>query len=82
MHVHDPVAEASEARREYGVDLVPWRDLPCAGSIVAAVAHRALVERPLDQVLEKLVEGGVYVDVKCTADLQALQARGVKVWRL
>ena len=82
VHVHDPVAEASEARREYGVDLVPWRDLPCAGSIVAAVAHRALVERPLDQVLEKLVEGGVYVDVKCTADLQALQARGVKVWRL
>jgi UDP-N-acetyl-D-galactosamine dehydrogenase len=82
VHVHDPVAAPGEARREFGVDLIGWNDLPCAGAIVAAVSHRALLERPIDQVLEKLVQGGVYADVKCTADLPALQGRGVRVWRL
>lgn len=82
VHVHDPVASAEEARHEYGVELASWDDLPRAGAIVAAVAHQALVQRPLEQVLQKLSAGGVYVDVKCVADLQALQGHGVQVWRL
>jgi UDP-N-acetyl-D-glucosamine/UDP-N-acetyl-D-galactosamine dehydrogenase len=82
VHVHDPVASAEEARHEYGVELASWDDLPRAGAIVAAVAHQALVQRPLEQVLQKLSAGGVYVDVKCVADLQALQDHGVQVWRL
>jgi len=82
VHVHDPVAEAAEAHHEYGVELKSWDALPRAGAIVAAVAHRPLVERSLDQLLSKLVEGGVYTDVKCTADAAALEARGVRVWRL
>ena len=82
VHVHDPVAPAAEARHEYGVDLVAWDALPCSGAIVAAVSHQALLERPLDQTLAKLLPGGVYADVKCTADVPALRARGVNLWRL
>ena len=82
VHVHDPVASSAEAHHEYGVDLVAWEDLPRAGAIVAAVSHRALVERSIDQVLDKLLQGGVYADVKSTADIQALRAGGANVWRL
>ena len=82
VHVHDPIAAAAEARHEYGVDLVSWDDLPRAGAIVAAVAHQPRVSRATEQVLEKLAPGGVYADVKCTANVQALQARGAHVWRL
>jgi UDP-N-acetyl-D-galactosamine dehydrogenase len=82
VHVHDPVAESEEAEHEYGVSLEPWEQLPKASAIVAAVAHKEFAERPIDQVLAKLSNGGVYVDVKCTADQQALRARGVNVWRL
>jgi len=82
VHVHDPVAAKHEARHEYGLELVEWDDLPMAGAIVAAVAHRELVERPLEQLLAKLAPGGVYADVKCGADLAALRAHGVTVWRL
>jgi UDP-N-acetyl-D-galactosamine dehydrogenase len=82
VHVHDPVAATHEARQEYGFELVEWDDLPVAGAIVAAVAHRALVERPLEQLLAKLTAGGVYTDVKCVADVAALRAHGVSVWRL
>jgi UDP-N-acetyl-D-galactosamine dehydrogenase len=80
--VHDPVAESHEAEHEYGVKLVPWDQLPTAGAIVAAVAHKQLVDRPLDELLSKLAPGGVYMDVKCAADAAALRARGVHVWRL
>ncbi|HEU5297421.1 MAG TPA: UDP binding domain-containing protein, partial [Burkholderiaceae bacterium] len=82
VHVHDPVAEAHEAEHEYGVKLVPWEHLPRANAIVAAVAHKEFGEHSIDQMLHKLASGGVYVDVKCTADAQALRARGVQVWRL
>jgi UDP-N-acetyl-D-galactosamine dehydrogenase len=82
VHVHDPVASPAEAQHEYGVALRDWNDLPRANAIVAAVSHEELVKRGLDEMLEKLAPGGVYVDVKCTADAQALRERGVQVWRL
>ena len=82
VHVHDPLASAAEAQHEYGVDLVSWEHLPKANAIVAAVAHKSLVERPLEDVLHKLCAGGLYVDVKCRADAKAYNARGIHVWRL
>ncbi|CAG1017288.1 UDP-N-acetyl-D-galactosamine dehydrogenase [Burkholderiaceae bacterium] len=82
VHVHDPVAAASEAKHEYGVELESWEQLPRAGAIVAAVAHKALLDRPVEELLDKLAPSGVYVDVKCAADPEALRARGIHVWRL
>lgn len=82
VHVHDPVATSAHALHEYGVGLVAWDALPAAGAIVAAVSHRALVELTSEQILAKLLPGGVYADVKCTADVPALRAAGIHVWRL
>jgi UDP-N-acetyl-D-galactosamine dehydrogenase len=82
VHVHDPVAQSAEAEHEYGVKLVSWENLPKANAIVAAVAHKEFGERSIDETLAKLSSAGVYVDVKCTADAQALRARGIHVWRL
>ena len=82
VHVHDPVAAPAEARHEYGVDLVAWDELPRASAIVSAVAHQALLERPVDHFVAKLRPGGVYADDKCTANAQVLQAQGFTVWRL
>jgi UDP-N-acetyl-D-glucosamine/UDP-N-acetyl-D-galactosamine dehydrogenase len=82
VHVHDPVATASEARHEYGIELVSWDELPRAGAIVAAVAHQTLLDRSVDELVAKLSPGGVYADVKSSADVAALAAQGVKVWRL
>ena len=82
VHVHDPVAQPDEARHEYGVDLIAWEHLPRANAIVAAVAHDALVRRPVEDYVAKLAAGGVMVDVKGRADAQALRAHGIQVWRL
>ena len=82
VFVHDPVADPAEALQEYGLELTPWEALPRAEAIVSAVAHTSLGERSVDEVAEKLIPNGVYVDVKSTADAAALRARGVQVWRL
>jgi UDP-N-acetyl-D-glucosamine/UDP-N-acetyl-D-galactosamine dehydrogenase len=82
VHVHDPVATAPEAMHEYGVKLIPWEHLPRANAIVSAVAHRELLERPLADMVQLLSPGGVFVDVKGSADAAALRDQGVHVWRL
>jgi UDP-N-acetyl-D-glucosamine/UDP-N-acetyl-D-galactosamine dehydrogenase len=82
VHVHDPIAEPASAQHEYGVTLVPWAELPRANAIVAAVAHDTLVNTTVAEMLTKLISGGAYMDVKGTADAQALRDLGVKVWRL
>ena len=82
VHVHDPLADADEAMHEYGVTLTPWNKLPRAGAIIAAVAHKSLLERYAGDLSDKLVPQGVFVDVKAKADAQALKAKGYVVWRL
>lgn len=80
--VHDPLAEPSEAVHEYGVELMPWDELPRAAAIVAAVAHSQYRQMPIEAYLDKLEPRGVFVDVKSVFDGAALRAHGVKVWRL
>src|SRR3989442_126283 len=82
VRVHDPVANPDEAMHEYGVKLTPWHELPRAHAIVAAVAHTAFRQRPVDDYVAGLEPGGLYVDVKSQADEAALRSRGVDVWRL
>jgi UDP-N-acetyl-D-galactosamine dehydrogenase len=82
VHVHDPVADAVDARREHEVELEPWETLPRARAVVAAVAHDAFKRLTPAEIAAKLVPGGLYVDVKCQADAGALRALGASVWRL
>jgi UDP-N-acetyl-D-galactosamine dehydrogenase len=82
VSVHDPVADAADAVHEYGIELVPWERLPRAAAIVSAVAHREFAARTLDEYAAKLVPEGLFVDVKCQMDADALRARGLRVWRL
>jgi len=82
LHVHDPLASPEEALRVCDVTLTPWDALPKAHAIVASVAHEAFKHITVDDLVEKLVPGGVLVDVKCQFDAAALRARGIDVWRL
>lgn len=82
VYTHDPVADPEEAMKAYGVHLLPWEELPVVESIVAAVAHQAFLDRPLKEYREKLVPGGVFMDVKACFDAARLREFGFKVWRL
>ena len=80
--LHDPVADAAQAQRVYGAELLPWDALPRAHAIVAAVAHHAFAQRALDDYAALLEPGGALIDVKAQFDADALRALGVRVWRL
>lgn len=82
VFTHDPWADPEEARRQYGVHLVPWDELPRADAIVAAVSHRELVTLSVSEIREKLRAGGCFIDVKACFDDKALAAEGIRVWRL
>ena len=80
--VTDAQAEADEAMHEYGVTLLPLRDLPQADAVVAAVAHAEYARLSMHDMGRMLVPGGAFIDVKAAFDAQALTAAGYRLWRL
>ena len=82
VHVADPQADAEEAMHEYGVKLQRYDDLPRADAIVAAVAHREFAEIGVAGLLDKLVNGGAFMDVKAAFDAVVMKKAGYSVWRL
>lgn len=82
VFVHDPIADPEEARQAYGVELTTWDALPQADAIVVAVAHDALLSKPLPAYLGKIHRGGCFIDVKARFDGDQLRSDGLVVWRL
>ena len=82
LHIHDPVADAKEARHEYGIELESWESLPRAEVIIAAVSHQEFIERPISDFQSKVIERGCFIDVKSQFDQKALIKTGLNVWRL
>ena len=83
VSVHDPIAVAADAQREYGIALVPWEQLPQqADAVVAAVNHRAYHDMTLNTIIEHLKPGGVFVDVKSSFNADAIRGAGHILWRL
>ena len=82
VFVTDPQAEPDEAVHEYGVELLPFADLPRGDAIVAAVAHREYAALTAEQIGSKLVTGGAFIDVKARFDSAAIRGAGFRLWRL
>jgi len=82
VKVVDPLADPHEVAREYGVETCRWSDVPQVQLLVAAVAHREFLSMGAADFSQKLVHGGVFVDVKSVFDPATLADAGFSVWRL
>ena len=82
VHVHDPLAEKSEALKEYGLNLEQWDELPRAEALIVAVAHKEYSEVAEQSLLSRVRKSGVVIDVKSSLNLPALKAQGLSCWRL
>jgi UDP-N-acetyl-D-galactosamine dehydrogenase len=82
VFVHDPVPTKEDAKHEYGIDLVDWKNLPVADAMVAAVSHREFLNAGAVKLAEKVVKKGCFIDVKSAFDAKALAGAGLCVWRL
>ena len=65
VQIHDPRADAEEAFREHGIEILASEALRPADAVILAVPHREFVERGWPGVTALLRDGrGIVIDVK------------------
>src|SRR5215472_7438496 len=79
--VTDPLADSAEAKREYGIELVPRTAFAELDGLILAVPHHVLAEAGWDTLFASLGPRGVLVDVK-SALARATVPAGIHYWSL
>jgi len=85
--VSDSWADMDVARQEYGVDLLPFNEIPKADCVIVAVGHgeyRSMSMMQLKELFkpESADEEKVLIDVKSLYRMDELKASGMRFWRL
>lgn len=81
--IADPVADADEAKRLYGVEFVDRESIKNMDAIILAVAHEKLKELTMDNFSSMFGEGPkVLLDLKGLLDRRAYEKAGYIYWRL
>jgi UDP-N-acetyl-D-galactosamine dehydrogenase len=81
--VSDPIADVAEARKYYGIDLVPFEKIGGVDAVIVAVMHRFYRDAGLETI-GGLCAGGssLVLDVKGCFDPAAAHALNISYWRL
>ena len=79
--VHDPLADPEAVRRSGGIELSALSDLPGCAAIVLAVPHEAFANLDAEALGERLLEGGVLVDLKSRVEPNGLRS-DILYWSL
>lgn len=85
--VADNWADPAVAKHEYGVDLVPYDEIPKADCVIVAVGHneyRSMSTMQLKQLFKENLPDSekVLIDVKSLYRMDELEASGMRFWRL
>jgi UDP-N-acetyl-D-galactosamine dehydrogenase len=82
VQVHDPMANAADADREYGVKLISLEELKPADAVILAVAHENYLAEGWPLIRRLLSDGkGLVLDVKMKLDRGSLPS-GIELWRI
>jgi UDP-N-acetyl-D-galactosamine dehydrogenase len=79
--VADPLAEAADAQREYGIELMPLDHLLGLDGLILAVPHRILAEAGWQRLFASLTPGGVFIDVKSAIAREEIPPQ-IRYWSL
>ena len=85
--VTDSWADVEVAKKEYGVDLIPYNEIPKADCVIVAVGHSEYRSMSMMQLKELFKTDAkdqekVLVDVKSLYRMDELKASGMRFWRL
>ena len=72
--VHDPMADAEEARHEYGLDLRQLEAFQDLDALILAVPHRTYLEMGSGALADRVHPAGVVVDLKSVLDADLVRA--------
>jgi UDP-N-acetyl-D-galactosamine dehydrogenase len=82
IQVHDPLANAPDAKHEYGVTITRLDALQPADAVILAVAHASYLDGGWPLVQKLLIDrAGLVLDVKMKLD-RSSQPAGIELWRL
>ena len=85
-YVTDAYAENDDAKKEYGIDLIPFEELKNMDAVIIAVAHNKYFELTQKDIDAIFAEGSnsekVLIDVKGILDRKEYEAAGYCYWRL
>ncbi|NNN06029.1 MAG: nucleotide sugar dehydrogenase [Elusimicrobia bacterium] len=82
VQVYDPVCDARDVLREYGVKILPLRKLRPANAVILAVAHKEFISSGWPFIVGRLKGSrGIVADLKA-ALTKAKTPSGVQLWRL
>jgi UDP-N-acetyl-D-glucosamine/UDP-N-acetyl-D-galactosamine dehydrogenase len=79
--VADPLADPDEAKREYGIDLVPLEALTDLDGLILAVPHKVLRRTSWEALFLALSPGGVFIDIKSVVSRDSVP-REIHYWSL
>jgi UDP-N-acetyl-D-galactosamine dehydrogenase len=75
VDVYDPCADADDARREYGIELLPRLGDEVYDAVILAVAHAHFLELGAGGIRALVKPGGVVFDVKQVLPREAVDDR-------
>ncbi|MDP2844415.1 MAG: nucleotide sugar dehydrogenase [Acetobacterium sp.] len=82
----DPVADADEAKHEYGIDLVDISEVNNVDCVVLAVAHHIFRELTWDKIDslygDFIISEKVLIDIKSILNREETEEKGYSYWRL
>ncbi len=79
--IHDPLADPEVVRDEYGLELCSMADLRDLHGLIVAVGHSQIREAGVVPLVERIVPGGVLVDIKSLFDPKAIP-QNISYWSL
>jgi UDP-N-acetyl-D-galactosamine dehydrogenase len=79
--VADPLADPAQAKREYGIELVPLGAFANLDGFILAVPHRVIRDAGWNSLFMALSPGGVFVDLKSVVPRDAVPSK-VYYWSL
>jgi UDP-N-acetyl-D-glucosamine/UDP-N-acetyl-D-galactosamine dehydrogenase len=78
--VHDPLADAGEVKREYGLAISPFSDFKNLDALILAVPHAEYLHKTA-QMPAMLRKGGILADVKSVIDRKLIPG-DLRYWSL
>jgi len=79
--VADPLADPAEAKREYGIELVPLGAFAKLDGLILAVPHRVVGDAGWSRLFMTLSPGGVFIDVKSVVPRNTVPLN-IRYWSL
>ena len=82
VQVHDPLCDPEEVQQEYGITLLDESDLLPAHAVVLAVSHQGYLNWSLEQWINVLISGCVFMDIQGKMQTNLLISEGYIIWKL